>query len=339
MALKSQQQQQGSVLYHDNDHNIVILDIPRSLEEAQSRPGDHLPSSFRILSSEPPSAPFDVPEPRDAASYSMYAGAGAAAAQVADLMTAAAVEGAVETLQSSYNGPFHLPRMVDAGRTSDGAVVEARIPPDVTYLDGSIGEKLEEFTASAPQFSLIVMDPPWPNRSVKRKQNSYGTVATMSEMRELLQRIPIASHLAPNGLLAVWITNKPSILDLLTSSNGLFAQWGLEFAAEWTWVKCTTTGEPLFDTQSAWRKPWEKLLIARRRGSPAPPGLRSIIIFAVPDLHSRKPNLRGLFSDVLGRDYQGLEIFARNLTAGWWSWGNEVLRFQQPECWSAVSSP
>ncbi|CEJ87998.1 hypothetical protein VHEMI04580 [[Torrubiella] hemipterigena] len=328
---------QGSVLYRDNEDGIVILDIPRSLEEAQVRPGEE--SWFRILSSEPPAAPFDVPEPRDAASYSMYTGAGAAAAQVADLMTAAAVDAAVETLQTSYNGPFHLERLLVDVESSADAVAEIRIPPYVTYLAGTIQDKLDAFADSAPQFNLIVMDPPWPNRSVKRKQNSYDTVATITEMRQLLESIPISPHLAPNGLLAVWITNKPSILDLLTSPNGLFAYWGLELAAQWTWVKCTTTGEPLFDTQSTWRKPWETLLIAKRRGTPPPPVLRPLIIFAVPDLHSRKPNLRGLFTDALGSNYyEGLEIFARNLTSGWWSWGNEVLRFQQPECWSRVSS-
>ena len=31
--------------------------------------------------------------------------------------------------------------------------------------------------------------------------------------------------------------------------------------------------------------------------------------------------------------YEALEIFARNLTSGWWAWGNEVLKFQSDECW------
>ena len=31
--------------------------------------------------------------------------------------------------------------------------------------------------------------------------------------------------------------------------------------------------------------------------------------------------------------YEALEVFARNSTAGWWGWGNEVLKFQGREHW------
>jgi N6-adenosine-specific RNA methylase IME4 len=50
-------------------------------------------------------------------------------------------------------------------------------------------------------------------------------------------------------------------------------------------------------------------------------------------VHSRKPNLRGLFEELLPERYEALEVFARNLTAGWWAWGDEVLLFQKRECW------
>jgi N6-adenosine-specific RNA methylase IME4 len=61
------------------------------------------------------------------------------------------------------------------------------------------------------------------------------------------------------------------------------------------------------------------------------------VIIGVPDLHSRKPNLKKLLEDMMGTredEYEALEIFARNLIAGWWSWGNEVLKFQSPEHWA-----
>ncbi len=58
---------------------------------------------------------------------------------------------------------------------------------------------------------------------------------------------------------------------------------------------------------------------------------------AVPDVHSRKPNLRQLFDEILPPGYAALEVFARNLTAGWWSWGDDVLHFQHTSHW--VSPP
>jgi N6-adenosine-specific RNA methylase IME4 len=156
-------------------------------------------------------------------------------------------------------------------------------------------------------------------------------------MCRILQDVPITSHLCPGGLVAVWTTNKPSIVELLTSRGGLFEQWGLQLAAEWTWVKMTASGEPLFDVDSSWRKPWETLLIAKKIGSKEP-RVPNKMILAVPDVHSRKPGLRAMFQPILGQGYKGLEVFARNLTAGWWSWGDEVLKFQSSRYWEAQLS-
>jgi hypothetical protein len=74
------------------------------------------------------------------------------------------------------------------------------------------------------------------------------------------------------------------------------------------------------------------------------------ILVAVPDLHSRKPNLRELIERIFfsssetgtrgnpeqGKrccEYSAMEVFARNLTAGWWACGDEVLRFNWAEWW------
>lgn len=209
------------------------------------------------------------------------------------------------------------------------------IPPDASYLHGTIAAQRDQLLKLAPTFDLILVDPPWPNRSARRKRNNYNVASTLSDLRQTLSLLPIAAHLAPDGLVAIWITNKPSIVELLTSPrDGLFAEWGLELIDEWTWLKVTTTGEPIVDVESRWRKPWERLLIARRRGSSKTvPGARNKVILSVPDVHSRKPCLRGLFEDAFPDGYRGLEVFARNLTAGWWSWGDEVLKFQAAKYW------
>ncbi|KAF5719280.1 Methyltransferase 4 [Fusarium mundagurra] len=251
-------------------------------------------------------------------------------------MTTETVSGALQDLAStySYSGPFHRDRFVQ--QLPSVSALPPLIPDKAEFLDGSIEAMGDAFHMSAPKFDLVVLDPPWPNRSARRKTDKYATVSNLKEMRDLLLHIPLASHLAPDGLVAVWVTNKHSIHDFLTSPTGLFAAWSLEFVTEWTWLKVAASGEPLYDMESTWRKPWEKLIIAKRIGSKKPDALESKVIVAVPDIHSRKPNLRGLFQDVIGKQCLGLEIFARNLTAGWWAWGNEVLRFQQPEYWHVI---
>ncbi|KAF5677689.1 MT-A70 family [Fusarium circinatum] len=325
----------SSILFESPDKSLIVLDIPTSLEESQVLPSQ-IPRR-RIVSAEPPASPFPTPEPRHGEHYSAFATA-SPGAQLAELMTTETVSSAVQDLAStySYSGPFHLDRFVQSQQSPSVSALPPLIPDKAEFLNGSIKAMRDTFHMSAPKFDLVVLDPPWPNRSARRKTDKYATVSNLTEMRNLLLQIPLASHLAPDGLVAVWVTNKHSIHDFLTSPKGLFAAWGLEFVTEWTWLKVAASGEPLYDIESTWRKPWEKLIIAKRIGSKKPDALESKVIVAVPDVHSRKPSLRGLFQDVIGKECTGLEIFARNLTAGWWAWGNEVLRFQQPEHWHEI---
>lgn len=122
------------------------------------------------------------------------------------------------------------------------------------------------------------------------------------------------------GLVGIWITNKPKFRTYVLET--LFPSWRVEPVGEWIWLKITTTGEPMFDLESSMRKPYEILLFGRKALSPKREkkkrkreanggegqvadvlGDRVItasvstiprkIILAVPDLHSRKPCIKG----------------------------------------------
>ncbi|KAL1861316.1 hypothetical protein Daus18300_008992 [Diaporthe australafricana] len=339
-----------SVIFSSEDRSVFLVDGPKSIEDAQAlNPAEASQSGNmrRLISSKPPEEPFKTPEPKQPNPESSLGAA------LADLTAAAAVEDALKLLNESYSGPWCLPRIhavqdkqveelgqdkkrkaVDHDDAPERVPHDPLIPEGAVYLQGTISSERSRFLKEAPMFDLIVMDPPWPNRSARRKKDSYHTANNLDEIRETLSLIPVASHLSPKGLVAVWITNKASVLELMTSPRGLLAEWGLELVGEWTWLKVTTAGKPVVDVTSAWRKPWERILIAQKRGTERKklPGHGKVIV-SVPDLHSRKPNLRPLFEDILPPGYRGLEVFARNLTAGWWSWGDEVLKFQQPEHW------
>ncbi|MBE3047306.1 hypothetical protein IMZ48_33255 [Candidatus Bathyarchaeota archaeon] len=319
---------QSCILYQSNDGSVVCLDIPRSIEEAQSPRG--VPTDRRLLSTSPLAAPFETPVAKDG-DQSMGA---TPSAQLALLMTGAAVQGALQHLHEHFPGPYHLPRVTQAPPPPAQPAAPHSTPEDSHALHGSIQEKREAFTSTAPHFDLILLDPPWPNRSAKRKRRGYATCHSHEDTRDLLSLIPSPAHLAPGGLVAVWVTNSPSAAELLTAKDGLFAQWGLELAAEWIWLKVTAGGEPMVDVESTWRKPWERLLIARRKGDVARGLVDRKVVVAVPDVHSRKMNLRRLFDDVLGPGHRALEVFARHLTAGWWSWGDEVTMYQAESHWT-----
>ena len=207
------------------------------------------------------------------------------------------------------------------------------IPPKSTFLQGDILKTLSVFKEKAPKFDLVVLDPPWPNRSARRKQ-SYNVSYGKNEIQSLLSSIPLYDHLVNDAYVAIWITNKPSFRGMVLEESGLFDKWGVQLIEEWIWLKITRIGEPICALNSSWKKPYEILLIGRR-GVVEGHAKRRVIV-GVPDLHSRKPNFKTLFQNMMGEKdgFESLEIFARNLTAGWWSWGDEVLKFQTSEHWA-----
>ncbi|TVY84688.1 Methyltransferase-like protein [Lachnellula suecica] len=235
---------------------------------------------------------------------------------------------------------FHNPNSESIYTPNDSLRPSARVPPCSTALQGDIAATLETFNISAPKLNLMTMDPPWPNRSARRK-NAYATSYSTTDIQRLLSSIPVKDHLAEDGLVAVWVTNKVAFRDLLLEDGGLFDEWGIQLLEEWVWVKVTANGDMICAVDSSWKKPYEILLVGRKKGeNTKPEQVKRKVIVAVPDLHSRKPNLKVLFEKMMGmEEYEGLEVFARNLTAGWWAWGNEVFKFQTDEHWIDETSP
>jgi N6-adenosine-specific RNA methylase IME4 len=210
-----------------------------------------------------------------------------------------------------------------------------QIPSTSTVLCGDITSTRDIFTSNAPKFDLVLLDPPWPNRSARRKK-SYGTSYGNQEIKGLLFSIPIFDHLTEDGLVGIWVTNKPAFRETVLGEGGFFEQWGVRLVEEWIWLKLTSSGEPISELGSLWRRPYEILLVGRRGASPDGEVTRRVLV-GVPDLHSRKPNLKSLFEQVMKKErYEALEVFARNLTAGWWAWGDEVVKFQSDEYWVDV---
>ncbi|KAJ5894506.1 hypothetical protein N7495_006197 [Penicillium taxi] len=275
-------------------------------------------------------------------------------------------------------------------KLSKESTAEYLIPPLSTFvlctLPLSEPEHLEEPIPGLPaqqKFNLLLFDPPWPNRSVRRSRD-YQT-HMYYDMNSLTQRLQdilqvhaydpntIEQSLTPttmhstssqNSIAAIWITNsekarKAAYAALLNS--------GFRISEEWIWIKVTTSGEPISPLNGLWKKPYEILVIGQRGTEKEkyqavsegdsletdllgvdPGSITRRVIAGVPDLHSRKPNLRWLFEQLffaeteskiecspvnLASSYSALEVFARNLTAGWYACGNEVLKFNARECW------
>uniref|UniRef100_A0A914DDW0 Uncharacterized protein n=1 Tax=Acrobeloides nanus TaxID=290746 RepID=A0A914DDW0_9BILA len=78
------------------------------------------------------------------------------------------------------------------------------------------------------KFDLIIMDPPWSNKSVKRKK-IYGWF-DMDDLKAL----PISEILSEDGLLIIWLTNNKAVHENLTR---ILEHWDLKEITKWHWLK------------------------------------------------------------------------------------------------------
>jgi len=194
---------------------------------------------------------------------------------------------------------------------------------DITRLDPLVNE-CKKFG----KYSCIVLDPPWENKSVKRSKR-YSTLTF-----EQIASLPMDELCQDGCLIIIWVTNKQKILKWVKES--LFKQWGITFITEWHWVKLTALAEPVFPWESMHKKPYETLIIGFFQNCPKLTDcsdLCDLVICSMPStIHSHKPSLSKVIisrvKQYYNEPFRCLELFARNLTPGWTSWGNEVLMMQ-----------
>lgn len=243
-----------------------------------------------------------------------------------------------QLVNRSFSNPRSYPLFLQHAKSRAPLTDTYMIPPHASFVLSKINQNTTpamsmaaltmypepSATASRGQFDFILLDPPWENRSVRRA----ARYDTMREPRplEALQSM-LGQHIAPGGTAACWITNKASVRH---TALEWFEDWDIEVIEEWAWLKVTTNGTPVTEINGLWRKPYEILLVGKKRDQAIEKtggNLVRRVIVGVPDVHSRKPNLKALIEPVMPAPYRALEIFARNLTAGWCAWGDEVLNY------------
>ncbi|XP_075069475.1 N(6)-adenine-specific methyltransferase METTL4 isoform X1 [Mixophyes fleayi] len=203
------------------------------------------------------------------------------------------------------------------------------MPPKSSFLlsDISYMEPLLHYK----KYNIIVVDPPWENKSVKRSKR-YSSLTPLE-----IKQLPIPALAAQNCLVVTWVTNRQKHLRFVKEE--LYPHWSIRTLAEWHWVKITRSGEFVFPIHSAHKKPYEIMVLgrlmntdnsaARESEKDVPLFPQHKIIVSVPcKLHSHKPPLTEVLKEYVKQDVEYLELFARNLQPGWTSWGNEVLKFQ-----------
>ncbi|XP_024939491.1 methyltransferase-like protein 4 isoform X2 [Cephus cinctus] len=149
----------------------------------------------------------------------------------------------------------------------------------------NIAEKMELNN----QFDLILLDPPWWNKSIRRKKRKYSESSYKMMYNEDLIKIPIGKLLSTNGVVAVWCTNAPS--HLRSISNDMFPAWGVKFQAKWYWVKVTRSGKPVCDfNPMPAKQPYELLILGAASSNNEIKIPDGKLLVSIPSaVHSHKP--------------------------------------------------
>uniref|UniRef100_A0A8C8SMM1 Methyltransferase like 4 n=1 Tax=Pelusios castaneus TaxID=367368 RepID=A0A8C8SMM1_9SAUR len=215
------------------------------------------------------------------------------------------------------------------------------VPPKSSFLLSDIS-CMQPLLNYKNKYDVIVIDPPWQNKSVKRS-NGYSHLSSWQ-----IKQIPIPALAAPNCLVVTWVTNRQKHLRFVKEE--LYPHWSVKTLAEWHWVKVTRSGEFVFPLDSSHKKPYEVLVLGRVKGSVDLPLSRKsdVEVLPIPDnklivsvpctLHSHKPPLTEVLTEYIKPDVECLELFARYLQPGWTSWGNEVLKFQHIDYFVALQN-
>lgn len=179
--------------------------------------------------------------------------------------------------------------------------------------------------AALGQFQLIVMDPPWENKSVARS-NKYATF----HHTELL-KIDVPALADPDEcVLGIWVTNRPQYTAFILET--LLPQWGFTLHDTWFWLKVCADGDLVTPIESSHRLPFEKMIVAYRCADPEQRralekrlGEDPKLLLSIPLRHSWKPPPECFFYEsMVTKDARKLELFARELRPRWTSVGNEV---------------
>eukprot|EP00092_Neocalanus_flemingeri_P018705 GFUD01020260.1.p1 GENE.GFUD01020260.1~~GFUD01020260.1.p1 ORF type:complete len:363 (+),score=128.56 GFUD01020260.1:166-1254(+) len=179
-------------------------------------------------------------------------------------------------------------------------------------------------------YDLILMDPPWSNKHVKRVKRTGGGYEMMDNRD--LEEMPVDRLLQDGGLVFVWCTNKVTHRAAVTA---WFVRWGVTMVGTWYWVKVTQHGE-MVSQFSQDKQPYEVVIIGEKcRPGIGNVGLKDVrdglVIFSVPSgIHSHKPPLSHLMQAVVGDQMDRswhmldkLEMFGRYLLPGWLTVGNQ----------------
>lgn len=172
------------------------------------------------------------------------------------------------------------------------------------------------------KYSIIYADPPWQYKTYSQKGQERSAESHYPTMElEAIQALPVAELAADDCVLFLWTT-----IPLLKDCFSVIQAWGFTYkTVAFVWIKKNRKSDSLFWGMGHWTRANAELCILATKGNPKrrSAGVHQVIMTPIEE-HSKKPNeTRDRIIALVG-DLPRIELFARQKTAGWDVWGNEV---------------
>ena len=174
------------------------------------------------------------------------------------------------------------------------------------------------------KYQIIYADPPWQYNNRANSGTKFGGGAAkhynLMSMEEI-KKLPINELADENCVLFLWVT-----FPLLDEQIKLFEEWGFRYKTlGFSWIKLNkNNNKPCFGIGFYTKSNCEVCLMGMKGKLKPVSNKVSSAVLSVRREHSRKPDeIRDKIVELFG-DLPRIELFARNKTGGWDTWGNEV---------------
>lgn len=172
------------------------------------------------------------------------------------------------------------------------------------------------------KYGIIYADPPWHYRVYSKKGAGRSAESHYPTMTiEKIQALPVSELADKDCALFMWIT-----FPLLKESLSVLSAWGFKFKTiAFVWIKQNRKSDSLFWGMGYWTRTNAEFCVLATKGKPKrmAKNVHQVIISHIEE-HSKKPDeARRRIVRLMG-DLPRIELFARQKSAGWDVWGNEV---------------
>jgi len=168
-------------------------------------------------------------------------------------------------------------------------------------------------------FNIIYADPPWryDNKGGRGVAENHYPTMSLKELCEL----PVSDLATDNSVLFLWAT-----FPILPEAMQLITAWGFQYkTVGFVWLKQNRVAKTWFFGLGFWTRGNAEICLFATRGKPKRQDkcVHQLIISPI-ERHSKKPDeTRERIVKLMG-DLPRVELFARQASPGWATWGNEV---------------